>query len=470
MSEETLVPPHSIEAEQAVLAAVLVDPACLADVRALLRSPAAFWRVSHQHVYSAVIELAEAGADPDWVTIVEHVKRAGKLAECGGPEALHNYLLEISHRLPSSYGVERHAAIVRDRALLRAIVHLAGDVRSRALDDTCSSQDALHFAVTEFTRLEGHTVRGEPRPIGELVSEARGLRVKMQDWRSTNPGALPGLSSGYSDVDAITAGWQGGELILLGGRPGEGKSSLLNSCALNVAFAEARGESGRAVLLFSREMTALENTRRMIAARAQVDGRAYRLGALSRQDTGSIVEAENELAQLPLQLEDCFDSTVSEMLVKARRVQQRSGLALVLVDYVQIVQPDQQRADRHIQIGQISRGLKRLARQLDVPVLAAVQLNRDLEKGPRRKPRLSDLRESGDLEQDADQVWLIHREDPDDPDNGAVALLCRKNRNGPTGDVPLWFDRRTTSFVPIRRTAADFAASRGAHPAQEAQP
>jgi replicative DNA helicase len=467
MANETgYTPPNSIEAEQAVLGAIFVEPLCLSEVSLILKKPEMFWRASHQHIYRAIQMLSSLGHEIDWVSVAEQVRKAGVLDQCGGADALHAYLSEISHAVPSAYGAERYAEIVRDRALKREIINRAGEVREMALDETLTPGDVIEKLERDVFEIASQRFHGETHSVQKLIQQVMDQQAKMKEWRLKHDGsALPGLSSGYSDLDGFTTGWKPGELIVVGARPGQGKTSLLLNLAENIALdtPNRRDDGKGGVLVFSLEMTATELVQRMMCANAGVDLSKVKLGLYNREEESELKQATGRLAQASIFVDDSFTLNLSEIRSKARRMKESNDIDCVFVDYLQLIK-DNDRIDRHLQIGNISRGLKALARELKIPVITAAQLNRGVEQRSSRekRPMLSDLRESGSIEQDADQVLLIHRKEPEDGavDTSQIAeieLLVAKNRNGPTGDVEMLFRKRFTRFELKQKMPTNWA-------------
>jgi replicative DNA helicase len=458
-SDTGYVPPHSIEAEQAVLGAIFVDPGCLPEVSLILKQPEMFWRTSHQHIYRAIQQLSSEGTEVDWVNAGERILKNGAMEECGGNDALHAYLQEVSVRLPSSYGVEAHAAIVRDRALMREIVLRAGDIRAMALDKTATPKDVIEKLEQDVFEIAAQRYHGHTHTMQELIAQVMEDQAVLREWRQSNDGSLlPGLTSGFPALDRFTTGWKSGELIVIGARPGQGKTSLLLNLAENIVWDRYlnRTDGKGGVLVFSLEMMGSELVQRILCARAQVDLRRVKLADYDKAEEAALKQAMEDLSQVPLFVDDSFTLTMSEIRSKARRMKERHDIDVIFVDYLQLVK-DNDRIDRHLQIGNISRGLKALARELEIPVVTAAQLNRGVEQRSSRekRPMLSDLRESGSIEQDADQVLLIYRKEDEDSLAGLntdeimpVDILVAKNRNGPTGDVPFHFYKSSTRFVP----------------------
>ena len=456
MSEQNgFIPPHSIEAEQAVMGAIFVDPGCLPEVTLILKKPEMFWRASHQHIYRAIQSLSAEGHEIDWVSVGEQVRKDGALDECGGADALHSYLSEISHSVPSAYAAERYATIVRDRALMREIILRAGDIRSMALDETKSPGDVIEKLEQDVFDIAAQRFHGQTHTVQALIQQVMEQQARMREWRLSHDGhALPGLSSGYSDLDAFTTGWKPGELIVIGARPGQGKTSLMLNLAENIALdTHNRRDDGKGgVLLFSLEMTATELVQRVICSNAGVDLKKVKLGLYNKDEEGELKAATQRLAQAAIFVDDSFTLNLSEIRSKARRMKERHDIECIFVDYLQLIK-DNDRLDRHLHIGNISRGLKALARELEIPVITAAQLNRGVEQRSSRekRPMLSDLRESGSIEQDADQVLMIHKKESeegmiDTNEMAEIDLIIAKNRNGPAGDVEMLFRKRYTRF------------------------
>jgi len=468
MAETPVTVPHNIEAEQAVLGAIFIDNACLSEIAPILKSPEMFYRASHQHIYEAMMSLSARGAEIDWVHVSEEVRKQGALEACGGAELLNAYLSEVSHAVPSAYGASGYATIVRDRYVLREVVHSTGEIRAMAMEETRSPQEVIETMERKVFELAAARYHGETHNFLALLNQVIEQQQKMKDWRAGHDShILPGLSSGYSDLDQFTTGWKSGELIVVGARPGQGKTSLALNIAENVALSthERREDGKGGVLLFSLEMTGTEIVQRILCARAGVDLRAAKLGIFHGDDETRLKQAKAQLANAQIYIDDSFTLNLSEIRSKARRLKERADIELIIVDYLQLVK-DNEKLDRHLQIGNISRGLKALARELKVPVIAAAQLNRGVEQRSTRekRPMLADLRESGSIEQDADQVVMIYQQIAEDGTNAPgqdsypVDLIVAKNRNGPTGDVHMMFHRRFTRFeLAARALPSDFA-------------
>lgn len=423
--------PHSIDAEQALLGAIFVDPTCLADVAAVIKQPEFFFRVSHQHIYRAMLACEATLEGLDWVTVLGRMEQAGVVAECGGADAIKLYFSDITNGIPSSYGVTRYASIVRDKALKRAAVVCAGDLKAAALDETKSASEVLNLFAKAALDLQGDTLGGQPRNVADFVAEAQA---------ASQGGGIGGVMAPWESLNTITTGWKPGQLIVVAAGTGVGKS------AFAAAIAGQNIETG--VLLFSLEMMGREVASRMVCMRAGIDSRKYDMGKLNAEERVSADAAANELRG-NLWIDDTAGTDIAALRAKAIRWNARHGLGLVIVDYLGLVDEKIEGANRVQVVGAISRGLKMLAMECKVPVIALHQLNRDSAK-ERREPQLHDLRDSGNVEQDANQVILLHRESQDD-DTGIDTIKVRvaKNRGGPVSSTKLHFQRKYTRFLEI---------------------
>lgn len=427
---EVAVPPHSIEAEQALLGAAFVEPACLNEVGLIVKSPDMFFRETHRHVWRAINEMAASGQGYDWVSAVDAVERLGVLEQCGGRDTLYGYLREVSSALPSAFGAESYAQTVRDKWLLRKIIQAAAEMQGAALNPTNGPADILGEARARIDEIADGCISNEPVPIEAAVAEASA---------EARAGGIVGQTAGIRSLDAITSGFRGGQLITVGGRPGEGKSALMTQ------MADHHQASGSNVLFVSLEMSHREISERLVSMRAGIDSRRYRHWTLSVSEQAAAIAAENSLRG-HLWIDDTFSMTVEDIAMKTRRLHARHKLNMLIVDYIQLVRTNS-RLERHLQIGEATRRLKSLARELDIPVVVGAQLNRDSTK-EKRRPTLADLRESGSIEQDSDHVLLLHW--PADGDIGNVArveVAVAKNRGGPTGTVLLNFNKTQTRFT-----------------------
>jgi len=434
MSAPASVTPHSLEAERAVLASVLLDGDRFLDIADRL-APADFFRVAHQQIYAAMRELAQAGGKIDFLTVTERLGQHRQLDDVGGPA----YLSQLTDAMPRSANIESYAAIVKDRAdrarLLKAgrsIVGLAetADDSARALIDQA---ERLIFAVAQ------NDERGDFISAEQLVLEG----VPQVEQLLEHKHGTTGIQTGFLDFDEMTRGLQPGSLVILAARPSMGKSAF----ALNLAAHAAA--HGSTVGFFSLEMSRQELFMRLVAATGHVDGHRLQSGYVSQTDYSRLSHAFGQIASSSLFVDDSAVVGVLDVRGKARRLQAKHGLHLLVLDYLQLMQLPSGAENRNIAIGDISRALKLVGRELNVPVVALSQLSRETERRGDKKPMMSDLRDSGALEQDADLIVFIHRPEvyQATPDNEGVAeIIIAKQRNGPTGTVKLRWSKEWTRF------------------------
>jgi replicative DNA helicase len=454
MSNTPLVVPHNIEAEQALLGAVFVDNDVLDDVRSIVRSPQQFYRGSHQHIFDAMCRLREAGHEIDWIHVAAAITKAGHLEACGGKDLLDAYLVEISNGVPSAYGAEGYATMVRDRWVMRELVHAGGDIRAMGLDQTRSPVEVIEMVERKVFELAEARFSSDIVDFLDVFNAVVEQQKKMVEFHRGNPDKLPGLSTGLSDLDQMTNGHQGGELVIIGGRPGQGKTSLLLLMAEALAMTthERRDDGKGGSLVFSLEMPREQLVQRLWCGRAHIDLRRLQRGSLTNEELVALSATQKELAgRMQIHIDDNANIRVSEMRSKARRYVRQYGVECIFVDYLQLMKDDD-RLDRHLQIANITRGLKLMARELNVPVVAGAQLNRGVEQrnAKMNRPQLMDLRESGSQEQDADKVYLLWPDqDPqyDSQPCQPYKICVAKQRNGPTGDVDVLFEKRAARFL-----------------------
>ena len=426
--------PANLEAERAVLGAVLVRPEALDDVPQL--HPEDFKKPAHVELWRAMRSLAARGEVIDLVTLKEEL----------GPAALERvgaaYIPALIDGLPRSTNIASYAAVVRDKAILRSVVTLADRLGRQAQADDADARQILADAEARIFAL------GEGASTGALVPVADTLpavREMVERWSETRTG-VSGVPSGFYDLDHMTHGWQPGDLIILAARPGMGKSAFAGAVSDHAA---SRGEG---VAFFSLEMSRESLVLRQAIARARVSSERVRSGRLKVDEFERLGGAFTDLARIPWAIDDTATTTVLEMRSKCRRMQARDGLGLVVVDYLQLMGHAERAENRNLEVAAFTRGLKGLAKELKVPVMALSQLSRGLESRSDKRPMLSDLRDSGAIEQDADVVLMLYREEyynPDTPDRGICEVLVRKQRNGATGTVKLRWIGEETRFENV---------------------
>jgi replicative DNA helicase len=440
MPEGPLAPPQNLEAEQSVLGAVLLSdtalPALIIDERL---HPEDFYREAHGVIFAAMLELHTAGQNVDALTLVEHLKQSGKLEQAGDRATVD--LLAAS--VPAVGHLRQYARIVRENAMLRRLLRASYEIQARVHSHDAPPRELVDIAERTILEVAHEDSRKDFRAVHDvLFAELDKLEKLSQEGK-----AITGTPSGFDDLDAITGGFQPGNLIILAARPSMGKSALMANFAENAAL-----DAEQAVALFSLEMSESELAQRFIASQASIKGDDLRKGKVPGSRWGKIMEASNRLAKSPLFIDDSSDLSVLDVRAKARRLLQQhpDGLGLILIDYLQLMRADGRTDNRVEQIGQISRGLKTLARELEVPVIALSQLNRGVEQRTDKRPVLSDLRESGSIEQDADLVMFIYRDEYYDRESereGIADVIISKHRNGGLGTVELTFQKDYPRFM-----------------------
>lgn len=430
------VPPHSLEAERDVLAACLLDPA-LVDVAAGLLTADDWYSDAHREIWEALLGLARRSMGIDATTLRAALLDAGRLAHVGGDE----YLLALSSRIPDTGNTEAHCRIVREKAARRRMIAACHQGASAGYDGSTETADYLDRVQAEvFDAARELASDSGPERIGPMVE---GVIEEVQAAASS--GGITGLPTGLHALDRMTTGLHGGELIIVAGRPGMGKTALATGTAIHAAI-----DLGRPALFFSLEMPKAQIVRRVIAEYGRVDLHRMRSGALSWNDGEGMERAALALRRAPLLIDDTPAITLMQVRARARRVKAKEGdLAIVVVDYLQLMRSGMGRESREIEIGDISRGLKVLSKELDCPVMALAQLNRECEKRSDKRPMVSDLRESGSIEQDADAVILVYRDevyDKNTTDRGIAELIVGKQRNGSTGTARVKYWGEFTRF------------------------
>jgi replicative DNA helicase len=439
-----LAPPHNLEAEQSVLGTVLLSdtalPALIIDERI---QPEDFYRESHGRIFRAMLELHTRGEPVDRLTLKEHLKQAGELELAGGEAAVDL----LAGAVPAVSNVRHYAKIVRENAMLRRLLRATYEIQSRVHTHEAAPRELVDMAEREILEVAHDDRRKDFRPIGDML-EAELDKLHALSREGT---ALTGTPSGYDDLDVITGGFQPGNLIVLAARPSMGKSALMANFAENAALIH-----GKAVAMFSLEMSEGELAQRFIASQVPIKGDDLRKGNVPESRWPSIITASNRLAASPLYIDDSSDLSVLDVRAKARRLAQQhpDGLGLILIDYLQLMRASGATDNRVEQISQISRGLKTLARELEVPVIALSQLNRGVEQRHDKRPVLSDLRESGAIEQDADLVMFIYRDEYYDSESereGIADLIIAKHRNGGLATVEMTFQKQYPRFLSLAK-------------------
>jgi replicative DNA helicase len=435
---EPKLPPQNLEAEQSVLGAVLLDNTAMAKAMELLTEED-FYRTAHRKVFRAMLELSEVGEVIDQITLTERMKAKGELESIGGAA----YLAELVHAVPSSANVRYHCKIVRDKALLRGLINTSTEVITRGYEAAAPVDELLDFAERSVFSLAQGKLGRSFSPLSQIIKESLDLVDKLSKRKER----VTGVPTGFYDLDELTAGLQPSDLVVIAGRPSMGKTSLALGMAQHAAI-----HAGAVIGIFSLEMSKPQLVLRMLSSEARVDSHALRTGKLQKEDWWRIAEAAGRLEQAPIYIDDTGSLTVQQMRGKARRLKAERGLDLIIVDYLQLMQGRSDSESRQQEISDISRSLKGLAKELDVPIIALSQLSRAVESRKPPIPMLADLRESGAIEQDADLVVFIYREDVYDSNSerkGIADILVRKHRNGPIGDRQLFFHDKFAKFESL---------------------
>ena len=441
-------PPHSIEAEQAVLGGLMLDSNAW-DAVADIVSAGDFYRRDHRLIFEAVAEVVERRGPCDAVTVSEHLERKGLADETGGLA----YLGTLARDTPSAANVRTYAEIVRERAILRQLIEAGGQIASSVFES--GGRPATELVDEAEQRVFEIAERGTRSRAGfQSVKEILPATVDRLDALHQTPGQLTGVPTGFTELDRMTTGLQPGDLVVIAGRPSMGKSTL----AVNIAESAAIGR-GVPAAIFSMEMSSEQLTLRMISSLGRVNQGHLRTGQCSDEDWSRINGAIAQLSEAPLFIDETPALTPTEVRARARRLKRERGLGLVIVDYLQLMQVSGTKENRATEISEISRGLKALAKELSIPVIALSQLNRSVEQRTEKKPVMSDLRESGAIEQDADLIMMIYREEVYEPNTtrkGIADIIIAKQRNGPTGEVHLTFLGKYTRFENLATGDYDY--------------
>lgn len=433
------VPPHNIDAEKSLLGAVLIDDETLADISEHVTAKD-FYEKPHGIIYSAMMRLYERHKPVDLLTVSDELKRKNELELVGGSA----YVTELTNYVPTAAHAESYAEIVAQKAVRRRLIRASGDISELGYDEETSTQELLEKAESELFAVSDQSLKQDLVSIESILTESFDRMEELH----RNKGQLRGVKTGYRDLDNMTAGLQRSDLIILAARPAMGKTTLVTNLAYNVATI-----AKQPVLFFSLEMSKEQLVDRMLADASGVDAWNIRTGNLSDEDFSKLSEAMGEMAEAPIYIDDTPGVSVLEMRTKARRAAHEQPLGLIIVDYLQLMQASGASAGNRVQeVSEISRGLKLIARELNVPVIALSQLSRTVESRTPQIPQLADLRESGSIEQDADIVMFIYREayyNPETDRQNVTDLIIAKHRNGPTGSVQLYFHPERLRFMSL---------------------
>lgn len=442
---EERVPPQNIEAEQAVLGAMLIDKEAIAKATEVL-SADDFYREAHRVIFSAMLELYNKNEAVDMVTVTEILKRDNKLEDIGGIA----YITSLANVVLTAANVKYHAEIVAEKSVLRQLVRVSTEIAAMGYEANEDVGTLLDTAESRILEISNRKKKADFTPINDILMDS----VQSIESLLQNKGGLTGIPAGFADLDKLTSGLHPSDFIILAARPSMGKTALALNIVQNVALRAHKviGGEPRSVAFFSLEMSKEQLVNRMLCAEAGIDSQRLRVGEMHDEDWTHLWDACDTMSRAKIYIDDTAGITAMEMRSRARRLKAEHGLDLIVVDYLQLMQGSGKRnnsGDRQQEVSEISRSLKALARELDVPVLALSQLSRSVESRQVKRPMLSDLRESGSLEQDADIVAFLYREDYYNPEteNKHTELIIAKHRNGPVDTVNLFFQKQFTKFV-----------------------
>jgi replicative DNA helicase len=433
--QPTRVPPHNIEAEQSVIGGILLDNEVLPNVLEILRG-GEFYRAAHRTIFAAVMELFERNEPCDLVTLSDLLRSQKKLEEVGGA----SYLASLVDRVPSSANAGQYARIVKEKSMIRTLISRATEIVASGFDSSLTAENLLDRAEQAIFQVSEDRINPSFFPIKEIIKQSIKTLETLYDRREM----ITGVPTGFTELDRLTSGFQSSDLIIIAGRPSMGKTAL----ALNIAR-HAAVEADTPVGIFSLEMNKAQLGMRMLCSEARVDSQKMRSGFLSERDWPRLTRAAGTISEAPLFIDDTPAISAIELRAKSRRLKRDRDLGLIIVDYLQLMRGSPGSERREQEISEISGSLKALAKELDVPVVALSQLNRRVEERHDKRPQLADLRESGAIEQDADVIAFIYRDEvyhPDSPDQGRAEIIIGKQRNGPTGRAKLTFLTQYTRF------------------------
>ncbi|HLI71833.1 MAG TPA: replicative DNA helicase [Ktedonobacteraceae bacterium] len=434
--------PQNIEAECGVLGSIIIDPDAIVQVSDFLQAED-FYRDAHRMIYEVIIHLYQNGEPADFITICDELERRNQLEDVGGA----SYITSLINQVPTSGNVEYYGHIVERTSTLRRLIHAAGQIAAIAYEES-DADVALDKAEQLIFNISQRHSRSDFSSMEEILADYM-TRLEQLNARR---GSIVGVPTGFTDLDRLTGGLQKSDLIILAARPGIGKTSLALSLAHNAAV-----KYKHSVAIFSLEMSKEQLAQRLLSMDAGIDQQRMRTGWIEEHEWQLIVEASDKLAEASIWIDDTAGISTMEMRSKARRLQTEHGVDLIIVDYLQLMQANvSKRSENRVQeVSEISRSLKGLARELNIPVMAAAQLSRSVESRQSKVPQLSDLRESGSIEQDSDIVMFIYRDDAYNPESerkNIANVIVAKHRNGPVGEISLYFQPNQTRFRDLEVT------------------
>ncbi len=452
------VPPQANDMEEAVLGAIMLEKEAVITILDILK-PESFYREAHQKIFKAVSDLSAREFPVDLYTVTEELRAHQLLDSVGGPV----YLTQLTAKVVSAANVDYHARIVAQKYIQRELIRVSTEIQKRSFDDTYDVTELLDFSENELFQIAEGNIKREVSPINLVIKDA----IREIEEAGKREDALVGTPSGFTKLDRLTSGWQKAELVIIAARPSMGKTAFALSMARNMAI-----DHGKHVAIFSCEMSSIQLVNRLIVAETDIPGDKIKNGRLNEEEWKQLDNRIKKLVQAPIFIDDTPAISIFELRAKCRRLMAQHKLDIVIVDYLQLMSGPENSGSREQEVSTISRSLKSIAKELNIPILALSQLNRSVEmRGGSKRPLLSDLRESGAIEQDADMVVFIHRQEKFGLQNfedgsstkGIAEIILAKNRNGPVDDVRLRFREEKAQFVDIDEFdiegGAEFAAS-----------
>lgn len=432
------IPPQSIETEESVLSACLIDPESLTDAVEIL-NPEYFYRSAHQKIFKGMVDLHAKKEPVDLITLSNSLKQIGALEEIGGA----TYLAKLVSEVPMAVNVKHYATIIRNKAVLRETIEKCSIIAKQCFEDAIETVDIIDNAQREILSIE---VEDPNIKTYSTMPEILETGVDLLEERHANQGKLTGLQTGFAGFDSLTWGLQPTDLILIASRPSAGKTSLALNIAKNAVM------DNIPAVIFSLEMSEQQLLFRLMSDLSKINGQKFKSGLFGRDDWQSLTDTAATINNFPLFMDDSGGLHIREIQRRSRSIYKERGIGLIVVDYLQLISGDGKTRER--EISDISKGLKNIAKELNIPVVALSQLNRNLEQRSNKRPILADLRDSGSLEQDADIIAFIYRDemynrDEDNPNRGVAEINIAKQRNGPTGTIKLAYVEKYTSFYPL---------------------
>jgi replicative DNA helicase len=445
------IPPQNIEAEQAVLGAIFLQPSSLTLASELL-IPEDFYRATHQKIYNAMLELSDKGEPVDLVTVTSELADANLLEEVGGV----SYLSDLANSVPTAANIEYYGKLVEEKSILRRLIRTATGIAQ----DGYSREDEVEVLLNEAEKTIMEVAQRKNAGAFQNIKDVLVQTYDNIELLHDRKGDVTGIPTGFMELDKMTAGFQRNDLIIVAARPSVGKTAFALNIAQNVAT-----KTDENVAIFSLEMGADQLVMRMLCAEGNIDAQRLRTGSLTPEDWGKLTMAMGSLSNSGIYIDDTPGIRVSEIRAKCRRLKQEVGLGMILIDYLQLIQGSGRSDNRQQEVSEISRTLKELARELKVPVIALSQLSRGVEQRQDKRPMMSDIRESGSIEQDADIVAFLYRDDYYDKESenkNIIEIIIAKQRNGPVGTVSLAFVKEYNKFVNLERRFDDEGVPQGA--------